>query len=74
MERKFINHSKKLDNLKRILANFVEEKQAILLKDPNYFRNILKKKSNLVEILRSFDNEVTEEEILGLINDLYKEK
>lgn len=43
--------------LSKILSNYSQERQAILRDDPKYFKKILKKRSRLVEILRSLEEE-----------------
>lgn len=58
-----MNKQKRLEILKKILSNYKEEKQAILLRDPHYFTNILKERANLIEILRSLENETTEKHL-----------
>ncbi|KAF3362203.1 hypothetical protein PHSC3_001270 [Chlamydiales bacterium STE3] len=47
---------RKAELLSRILTNYSEETQAILKNDPKYFRRILKKRSKLIEILRSLES------------------
>lgn len=71
MNRKENNNQRTLA-LKKILDNYIQETKSILNNDPNYFKRFLKEKKNLIKILRSVDENVTEEEIANLLSRISK--